>query len=191
MTKKAFGIFLVLLSAIAFAAVLTFYGRVTGMITVSQSVVINNSVCSDVYGTGCNISEELSLYGGENTTSLYNLSNRAGVGIRVNISFTGLCEPDATGGIECNTTFPINLSASGVRRVAYYVNLTAENYSKDYSCPQYSDKNYNETSIEVTLLPHTSYPLCIFYEFRENALSGEYVINTTINISTTVLPVQE
>ena len=189
MTKKVFGIFLVLLSAIAFAAVLSFYGRVTGMITVNQSVVINNKVCSDIYGRGCNLSEELLLYGGENTTSLYNLSNRAGVGIRVNISFTGLCEPDATGdGKTCKTyktAFPIDLSDSGVRRVAYYVNLTATNYSSDYSCPQYSDENYNETSIEVTLLPHTHYPLCIFYEFRENALEGKYEINTT------VLPVQE
>ena len=188
MTKKVFGIFLVLLSAIAFAAVLSFYGRVTGMITVKQSIVINNSVCRDIYGTGCNISEDLSLYGGENTTSLYNLSNRAGVGIRVNISFTGLCEPNETGdGKTCQTTFPIKLDASGVRRVAYYVDTTdtGKNYSKDYSCPEYSDENYNETSIEVTLLPHTYYPLCIFYEFRENALKGDYVINTT------VLPVQE
>ncbi len=184
MTKKAFGIFLVVLSAIAFAAILSFYGRVTGMITVNQSVVINNSVCSDIYGTGCVVEENLSLYGGENTTSLYNLSNRAGVGITVNVSFTGLCEP---GEEECQTTFPIKLDASGVRRVAYYVDTTdtGKNYSKDYSCPEYSDENYNETSIEVTLLPHTHYPLCIFYEFRENALKGDYVINTT------VLPVQE
>ena len=189
MTKKVFGIFLVLLSAIAFAAVLQLYGRVTGMITVSQSVVINNSVCRDIYGTGCNISETLSLYGGENTTSLYNLSNRAGVGIRVNISFTGLCEPNEMGnGKTCKTyktAFPIDLSDSGVRRVAYYVDTNHANYGDDYSCPQYSEGIYQENTTQVTLLPHTYYPLCIFYEFRENALEGKYEINTT------VLPVQE
>jgi len=186
MTKKVFGIFLVLLSAIAFAAVLQLYGRVTGMITVSQSVVINNSVCRDIYGTGCVVEENLSLYGGENTTSLYNLSNRAGVKIKVNISFTGLCEPDETGdGKTCKTyktAFPIDLSDSGVKRVAYYVDTDHANYS-DYSC-EYSNE-YKENTTQVTLLPHTHYPLCIFYEFRENALNGSYVINTT------VLPVQE
>jgi len=186
MTKKVFGIFLVLLSAIAFAAVLSFYGRVTGMITVSQSVVINNSVCSDIYGEGCVVEEKPSLYGGENTISLYNLSNRAGVGIRVNISFTGLCEPDATGDDKtCKTAFPIDLSDSGVKRVAYYVDTNHANYGDSYSCPEYSEGVYEENTTEVTLSPHTHYPLCIFYEFRENALKGDYVINTT------VLPVQE
>ena len=184
MTKKVFGIFLLLLSAIAFAAVLQLYGRVTGMITVSQSVVINDKACRDIYGEGCVVEEKFSLYGGESKISLYKLSNRAGVDITVNISFTGLCEP---GEEECQTTFPINLSASGVRRVAYYVD-TNHDYSDSYSCPQYSEGIYQENTTQVTLLPHTHYPLCIFYEFRENALSGEYVITTTVNISTTASP---
>jgi hypothetical protein len=81
---------IIAVAGLAVAGLLSYYGKVVGTVTVSQSVQVSQDgnnwlTCTDVGGGGCTITETFSVVAGDIVYRTYYVRNNAAVDANINI----------------------------------------------------------------------------------------------------------
>jgi nitrous oxidase accessory protein NosD len=109
-TIPVFTLTLLMLIGVGSAALLVFYGQITGNVTLMQSVKMDDMVCTDETGTGCTASYSYTAYGGEtyiedNSGNHHKVTNGAGIPLYVSFATTCKDSGDNACGDEIVTTY--------------------------------------------------------------------------------------
>jgi hypothetical protein len=158
---------IIVVAGLAVAGLLSYYGKVVGTATVSQSVRLvdptngDELVCQDSQGSGCTVSnyQYLTIVAGDTGyTGPFELRNYASSDVSVNIQATVTNGPGGTDGITVTVT---GVDENGE---------CSDNVNAPTSVPGRSSNSYGVAKF------------CLKVSSQPNAIAGSYGITTTVSV---------
>jgi hypothetical protein len=153
---------IIAVAGLAVAGLLSFYGKVVGTATVSQSVQVSEDgdnwlTCSDTNGGGCTITDTFNVIAGNTEYRTYYVKNNAGVAATIKIDDVSTLEVvDELGVAVVGTGTDCDESVT------------------------YTDILGSAGPLSVTLNPGEEKKICEKVKFKINTLAGTYEVVLTV-----------
>jgi len=152
---------LLVLAGLGIAGLLSYYGKVVGTATVSQSVRLDGKQCTETTngGLACDLTETFDIVAGNTYYTEHLLENEASVDAKINVVKSGDVPQE-------------------FQSVKYSIQ---EGNPSNVDCETLEEEKYSDTINNFPLQGNSvDYTLCIKYVVKINAAPGNYSVTTQV-----------